>query len=47
MVREAVLLAVWLLGLFALVGLVAVCTWRMVKRDSFAYDEEHVWRRKT
>ncbi len=46
MVREAALLAVWLLGMFTLIGLVIGFAWRTVRRDSVTYDEEHVWRRK-
>ncbi|WP_246627796.1 hypothetical protein [Paenibacillus oenotherae] len=46
MVQESVYLAVWLLGLFGLVGIVSICVARLIIHDSRAYDEHFVWKRK-
>ncbi|WP_225446369.1 hypothetical protein [Paenibacillus rhizovicinus] len=46
MVEEAAYLAVWLIGLFGIVGAVCICVAKMVIHDSTAYDENYVWRRK-
>ncbi|BBH21168.1 hypothetical protein Back11_25130 [Paenibacillus baekrokdamisoli] len=41
---EAAYLAVWLIGLFGIVGAVLVCVARMVIKDSTKYDELYVWK---
>ncbi|MBB3109134.1 hypothetical protein FHS18_001186 [Paenibacillus phyllosphaerae] len=46
MMNEAIYLAVWLMGLFGIVGVVSWCLARMVIDDSMNYDEQHVWQRK-
>ncbi|MCQ6558216.1 hypothetical protein NNL21_05835 [Paenibacillus mendelii] len=46
MMNEAAYLAVWIVGLFGIVGIVSWCTTRLVVKDSFAYDELFVWGRK-
>ncbi|RAP76527.1 hypothetical protein DL346_14200 [Paenibacillus montanisoli] len=46
LVAEAAHLAVWLVGLFGIVGTVCVCVAKVVIHDSVAYDEAFVWRRK-
>ncbi len=43
---EAAHLAVWLVGLFGIVGTVCLCVAKMVIHDTVAYDEAFVWRRK-
>lgn len=39
-------LFVWLIGLFGIVGVVIVNVAKFVIKDSLAYDEAFVWRRK-
>ncbi|UVI32236.1 hypothetical protein [Paenibacillus spongiae] len=46
MVNEAADLAVWLVGLFGIVGIFSMLAYNMVVKDSFTYDERFVWRRK-
>jgi len=46
MAAEYAKLVVWLIGLFGIVGIVIVYVARFVIKDSFAYDEPFVWRRK-
>ncbi|WP_336786289.1 hypothetical protein [Paenibacillus sp. MMO-177] len=46
MAQEYAYMAVWLLGLFGIVGTVSACVARFVVKDSFSYDQTHVWRRK-
>ncbi len=41
--REAAFFAVWIIGLFALIGGVLAAAARFVKRDSSAYDEQVTW----
>ena len=43
--REAALFAVWIIGLFTLIGGVLAATARFVRRDSSAYDEQITWSR--
>ncbi|WP_328803892.1 hypothetical protein [Paenibacillus glycinis] len=44
--EEAAYLAVWLIGLFGIVGTVCVYVAKMVIQDSTSYDEQYVWKRK-
>ncbi|WP_192043438.1 hypothetical protein [Paenibacillus lycopersici] len=44
--EEAAYLAVWLIGLFGIVGTVCAYVAKMVIHDSTSYDEQYVWRRK-
>ncbi|MBM7564321.1 hypothetical protein [Paenibacillus sacheonensis] len=46
MAEEAAYLAVWLIGLFGIVGTVCVYVAKMVIQDSTTYDESYVWKRK-
>ena len=46
MLKEAIMLAVWLIGLFLIIGIAVAGIWRMVSRDSFKYDERFVWRKR-
>ncbi|ACT02457.1 MULTISPECIES: hypothetical protein [Paenibacillus] len=46
MAQEYAYMAVWLLGLFGIVGTVIACVARFVVKDSLSYDQTHVWRRK-
>ncbi|NBD22745.1 hypothetical protein GT019_02530 [Paenibacillus sp. T1] len=46
LVEEAAYLAVWLIGLFGIVGTVCVYVAKMVIQDSTSYDEQYVWKRK-
>ncbi|WP_164779575.1 hypothetical protein [Paenibacillus kobensis] len=46
MAAEYANLFVWLIGLFGIVGIVIVNVARFVIKDSLAYDESFVWRRK-
>ncbi|WP_190287533.1 hypothetical protein [Paenibacillus darwinianus] len=46
MLKEAIMLAVWLIGLFFIIGIAVVGIWRMLIRDSFKYDEKFVWRKR-
>ncbi|MCK9859764.1 hypothetical protein [Paenibacillus sp. ATY16] len=46
MAQEYAYMAVWLLGLFGIVGTVIACVARFVVNDSLSYDQTHVWRRK-
>lgn len=46
LVEEAAYLAVWLIGLFGIVGTVCAYVAKMVIHDSTSYDEQYVWRRK-
>ncbi|TVY00631.1 hypothetical protein [Cohnella terricola] len=41
--RDAALLAVWLIGLFTLIGGVLAAVARFVRRDSARYDEQFTW----
>ncbi|RKP55319.1 hypothetical protein D7Z26_08945 [Cohnella endophytica] len=41
--REAVLLFIWLVGLFGLIGGVLVAVARFVKKDSMNYDKRFTW----
>jgi uncharacterized membrane protein HdeD (DUF308 family) len=38
--RDAALLAIWLIGLFGLIGGVLAAVARFVKKDSMRYDEQ-------
>jgi uncharacterized membrane protein HdeD (DUF308 family) len=42
--RDAALLAVWLIGVFGLIGGVMAAVARFVKRDSTKYDEQFTWK---
>ncbi|MBD3918062.1 hypothetical protein H8B09_04810 [Paenibacillus sp. PR3] len=46
MAEEYAHLIVWLIGLFGIVGVVIANVARFVIKDSLAYDETFVWRRK-
>ncbi|GLX68331.1 hypothetical protein [Paenibacillus glycanilyticus] len=46
MAEEMAYLAVWLLGLFGIVGTVSAYVAKFVVKDSLSYDEAFVWRRK-
>ncbi|EFM12872.1 conserved hypothetical protein [Paenibacillus curdlanolyticus YK9] len=46
MAAEYANLVVWLIGLFGIVGIVLVNVARFVNKDSLAYDEAFVWRRR-
>jgi hypothetical protein len=41
--RDAALLAVWLIGLFGLIGCVLAAVARFVKKDSMKYDKQFTW----
>lgn len=41
--RDAALLAVWLIGLFGLIGGVVIAVARFVRRDTARYDEQVTW----
>lgn len=41
--RDAALLAVWLAGLFGLIGAVVIAVARFVRRDTTRYDEQVTW----
>ncbi|MFC5467216.1 hypothetical protein ACFPPD_00695 [Cohnella suwonensis] len=43
MMREAALLAIWLICLFGLIGGVLAAVARFVKRDSMNYDKRFTW----
>lgn len=43
--RDAVYLAIWLTGLFGLIGLVLAGVRRVVRRDSLEYDRRFLWDR--
>jgi hypothetical protein len=44
--EEYAYMAVWLLGLFGIVGTVSAYVASFVMKDSLSYDQTHVWRRK-
>jgi uncharacterized membrane protein HdeD (DUF308 family) len=41
--RDAALLAIWLIGLFGLIGGVLAAVARFVKKDSMKYDKQFTW----
>jgi len=41
--EEAAILAVWLIGLFGLIGVVMAAVARFVRRDSMNYDRQITW----
>jgi hypothetical protein len=41
--RDAALLAVWLIGLFGLIGCVMAAVARFVRKDSIKYDKQFTW----
>jgi hypothetical protein len=42
--RDAALLAVWLIGTFGLIGVVMAALARFVERDSMEYDKQFTWK---
>jgi hypothetical protein len=44
--KEAAYFAVWLVGMFTIVGVVCAYVAKMVIRDTTSYDEPFVWKRK-
>ena len=46
MIVEADRLAFALAVLFAMIGVVAAALWRLIERDTRAYDEKFVWFRR-
>ncbi|WP_239617278.1 hypothetical protein [Cohnella mopanensis] len=41
--RDAALLAIWLIGLFSLIGCVLTAVARFVRKDSMKYDRQFTW----
>jgi len=41
--KDAALLAVWVIGLFTLIGGVMAAVVRFVQKDSIRYDEQMTW----
>ncbi len=42
--RDAALLAVWLIGIFGLIGVVMAALARFVEQDSMEYDKRFTWK---
>ncbi|WP_165418310.1 hypothetical protein [Cohnella kolymensis] len=41
--KDLVILLIWLLGVFGLIGVVIAAVARLVRRDSTAHDKQFLW----
>lgn len=46
MVAQYAYLALWLVGMFGIIGIVVGSVAKFAKQDSLSHDEQFVWRRK-
>ncbi|MDQ0059502.1 hypothetical protein [Paenibacillus harenae] len=46
MAEQYAYLAIWLIGMFGIIGIVIGSVAKFVRDDSLAYDEQFIWRRK-